>query len=123
MHACINAWIPTCLTRLMVVSFNYAFAAGHLSVSQSRVLSDSFSKKEEDLLYLKNWGSVSLLNFDYELATKSASFETEKRFSPKLLAAHKLGMSVGFFLVVHKYPFMLIHNSFTRKVQKSVWKR
>jgi len=58
------------LGKVMVDSFNYVFTTGLLSISQRQVIIRLIPKKDKDLLYLKNWRPVSLLNVDYKIATR-----------------------------------------------------
>ena len=61
------------LTRV----YNYAFAAGHLAVSQRRgVITLLFKKGDRTLL--KNWRPITLLTTDYKILTKALATRLQK---------------------------------------------
>ncbi len=55
----------------MVDSINYAFDIGELSVEQKRGIITLIPKTNKTRMILNNWRSISLLNTDYKILTKS----------------------------------------------------
>ena len=70
------------LGKVMVDSFNYAFTTGLLSISQRQGIIRLIPKKDKNLLHLKNWRPVSLLNVDYKIATKALALRLKRVLAP-----------------------------------------
>jgi len=61
------------VSKPLIEALNYGFEIGQLSVSQKRGIIKLIPKKSEELYYVKNWRPLSLLNCDYEIATKAVA--------------------------------------------------
>ena len=85
------------LGSFMVSSFNYAFRNGTLSISQRQGIISLIPKKKKNTEYLKNWRSVSLLNVDYKIATKTIALRLEK-ILPNLIHPCQSGYVKGRFI-------------------------
>ena len=69
------------LGKIMVNSFNHGFHKGELSISQRQSIIRLIPKKNKNLLCLKNWRPVSLLNVDYKIASKALPLRLKKVLS------------------------------------------
>ena len=81
----------------MVNSFNYGFHKGELSISQRQSVIRLIPKKNKNLLYLKNWRPISLLNVDYKTASKALALRLKKVLSAIINNA-KTGYVEGRFI-------------------------
>ena len=59
----------------LVASFNAAYDANELSISQRRGVITLIPKEDGSLLEISNWRPVTLLNVDCKIATKDFSKE------------------------------------------------
>ena len=98
------------LGSFMVNSFNYAFRNGALSISQRQGIISLIPTKKKNTEYLKKWRSVSLLNVDYKIATKTVALRLEK-ILPNLIHPCQSGYVKS---KVHwgKYQVNSRHNAF-----------
>ena len=55
----------------LINSLNQAFVVGELSISERRGVITLIPKEDSDLLDLKNWRPITLLNIDYKTAPKT----------------------------------------------------
>ena len=62
----------------MIDCLNHGALQGELSISQRQGIISLIPKKDKDLLSLKNWRPISLLNTDYKIATKCIAKRLEK---------------------------------------------
>ena len=85
------------LGKLMVDSFNYAFQAGSLSISQRLGIITLIPKKDKHLEFLKNWRPITLLNTDYKIATKAIAMRLEKVL-PKIIHPCQAGYIKGRYI-------------------------
>ena len=64
----------------LLASLNGAYELGRLSVSQRRGIITLLPKDDAELLLLQNWRPITLLNVDYEIASKAIA----RRIEPML---------------------------------------
>ena len=64
------------LSNTMINSFNYGFVKGELSISQRQGIIRLIPTKNKNLLLLKNWRPISLV--DYKIATKALALRLRK---------------------------------------------
>ena len=81
----------------IIVSFNYAFKTGTLSISQRRGIISLIPKKNKDKSLLENLRPISLLNIDYKILTKSIATRLEKVL-PKIINPNQTGYIKGHFI-------------------------
>ncbi|KAL9978634.1 hypothetical protein ACROYT_G016171 [Oculina patagonica] len=62
----------------LVDSLNYAFECGELTISQRRGIITLIPKKNKNKTLLDNWRPISLLNTDYEIATRAITSRISK---------------------------------------------
>lgn len=62
-------------------SYNYAHLYGHLSVSQEQGIIKLTAKKDSELLFIKNWWPISLLNCDHKIIAKGET-SSPKAYRP-----------------------------------------
>ena len=62
----------------LIDCLNHGALQGELSISQRQGIISLIPKKDKDLLSLKNWRPISLLNTDYKIATKCIANRLEK---------------------------------------------
>ena len=74
----------------MVQSFNNALIYGRLNITQRQGIIKVKPKKRKSKLYLENWRPISLLNIDYNIATKTIAGRISKVL-PKLKHEDKIG--------------------------------
>ena len=68
----------------LIDCLNHGALQGEPSISQRQGIISLIPKKDKDLLPLKNWRPISLLNTDYKIATKCIAKRLEKvNASPK----------------------------------------
>ena len=85
------------LGKTMVNSFNYGFHKGELSISQRQSIIRLIPKKNKNLLYLKNWRPISLLNVDYKIASKALALRL-KKVLPAIINNTQTGYVEGRFI-------------------------
>ena len=87
------------LGKTMVNSFNYGFHKGELSISQRQSIIRLTPKKNKNLLYLKNWRPISLLNVDYKIASKALHVALRlKKVLPAIINNTQTGYVEGRFI-------------------------
>ena len=78
------------ISEMLIESYNYSFHIGHLSCEQRRGIIRLIPKKSKDLINLKNWRPISLINFDTKLITQCLA----QRFQivlPKIISPDQNG--------------------------------
>ena len=85
------------LATLLIDALNFSKEFGELSVSQKRGIIKLIPKKEADLNLLKNWRPITLLNFDYKLATKTIANRI-KAVLPNIISNDQSGFIKGRFI-------------------------
>ena len=55
------------IKNILIDSFKTALDSGELSIEQRRGIISLIPKKDKDLLFLKNWRPLTLLNCDYKI--------------------------------------------------------
>ena len=68
----------------LIQALNHSFSNGQLSNSQRQAMITLIEKKGKDKRYLKNWGPISLINFDAKIASKAIAMRIYK-FVAKLV--------------------------------------
>lgn len=85
------------ISNHLVLCFNEATALGELSISQKQGIISLIPKKSKEILLLKNWRPISLLNTDYKIATKCIAIRLEKVLPP-LIARDQTGYIKGRYI-------------------------
>ena len=62
------------LGSLLLKTFNYSFVKGELSSSQEQAVITLIQKKDRDIMLIKNWRPISLINVDIKIASKALAF-------------------------------------------------
>ena len=88
-------WLELCTE--MIVSFNYAFHSGSLSISQERGIISLIPKRDKDTSLVENLRPSSLLNVDYKILTKVIAKRLEKLL-PKIINAEQTGYVKGRYI-------------------------
>ena len=81
----------------LVESFNEAFEANELSISQRRGVITLIPKEDGSLLDLSNWRPITLLNVDCKIATKAIAKRIEASLS-KLINSDQTGFIKGRYI-------------------------
>jgi len=81
----------------LILSFNYAFENGDMSISQKRGIISFIPKKDKDKKYLKNWRPISILNNDYKIVTKALALPLEI-VSPTIISPNQTGHVMGRYI-------------------------
>ena len=62
------------LGSLLLKTFNYSFVKGELSSSQKQAVIILIQKKDRDVMLIKNWIPILLINVDIKIASKALAF-------------------------------------------------
>ena len=62
----------------IVKTFNYSFEKGELSASQKQAVITLIQKKNRDVMLIKNWRPISLINIDSKIASKALVAKIKK---------------------------------------------
>ena len=81
----------------LVESFNEAYEANELSISQRRGIITLIPKEDGSLLDLSNWRPITLLNVDCKIATKAIAKRIEASL-PKLINSDQTGFIKGRYI-------------------------
>ena len=84
----------------MIDCLNHGALQGELSISQRQGIISLIPKKEKDLLSLKNWRPISLLNTDYKIAIKCIAKRLEEVIKQDTLRADSLAKTSVLFLIL-----------------------
>ncbi len=79
---------------LLLNSINSSFETGEMSITQKHGIISLLPNKGKDLLFLKNWRPISLLNLDYKLAAKYIAIRIKAHLS-KLINSDQTGFIKG----------------------------
>ncbi len=85
------------ITTLVVNSLNMALRKGEMSSTQKHGLITLLPKKGKDILYLKNWRPITLLNVDYKLAAKCIAVRL-KKYLHSLIKSDQTGFLKGRYI-------------------------
>ena len=66
------------LGSLLLKTFNYSFVKGELSSSQKQALITLILKKDRDIMLIKSWRPISLINVDIKIVSKALAFRVRK---------------------------------------------
>ena len=94
---------------LLCSVYNECFERNILPHSMRRSVITLLPKKGKNLLYLKNWRPISLLNNDYKILAKILSFRMKKVLSP-LISHDQCGFLKGRFIGENIRLFIDIQN-------------
>lgn len=81
-------WVD--IKRYFAASVKYSYNKGELSITQKQGVISLLPKKGRDLLWLKNWRPISLLNQDYKLIAKVLAMRM-KRHLTKIIHSDQTG--------------------------------
>ena len=82
------------LAEILLNALNFSFETGQLSISQRRGIVKLIPKKDAELILIKNWRPLTLLNCDYKIASKAIASRI-KTFLPKLISDDQTGFLKG----------------------------
>ena len=85
------------LADILINALNYSYETGKLSVSQRRGIVKLIPKKDAELNLVKNWRPLTLLNYDYKIATKAIASRI-KTVLPKFISGDQTGFIKGRFI-------------------------
>ena len=85
------------LGEILLQSFNFSFQSGKMSLEQRRAIINLIPKKSQDLLYLKNWRPISVLNTDYKLLTKCLA-QRLKKVLDEIISSDQTGFIKGRYI-------------------------
>ena len=66
------------LGPLSLKTFNYSFEKGELSASQKQAVITLIQKKDRDVMLIKSWRPISLINVDSKIAFKALAARMKK---------------------------------------------
>ena len=66
------------LGPLLLETFNYSFEKEELSASQKQAVITLIQKKDRDVMLIKNWRPISLINVDSKIASKALAARMKK---------------------------------------------
>lgn len=69
------------MKQFYVKSINFSYQNGQLTELQNQSIISLIPKLEKGITYLESWRPVSLLNVDYEIATKAIANRVNNRFT------------------------------------------
>ena len=82
-------------SQILLNALNVSFETGqYQSISQRRGIVKLIPKKDAELVLIKNWRPLTLLNFDYKIASKAIASRI-KTFLPKLISDDQTGFLKG----------------------------
>ena len=58
----------------LLETFNYSFVKGELTSSQKQAVITLIQKKDRNVMLIKNWRPISLINVDIKIASKALAF-------------------------------------------------
>ena len=82
------------LAEILLNALKFSFEAGQLSISQTRGIVKLIPKKDAELILIKNWRPLTLLNCEYKIASKAIASRI-KNFLPKLISDDQTGLLKG----------------------------
>ena len=85
------------LADILINALNYAHKTGTLLVSQRHGIIKLIPKKDADLSLIKNWRPITLLNYDYKIATKAIANRI-KYILPELISDDQTGFIKNRFI-------------------------
>lgn len=97
------------LATPLLNAFHSALEVKHLHISAQRGILNLIPKKDKDLLYIKNWRPITLLNTDYKILAKALANRI-KPFLNKLIAEDQTGFMKGRNIATNTRKIMDIDN-------------
>ena len=85
------------IRNLLIESYEYTYKDKELSEEQKLAIINLIPKKDKDLMFLKNWHSVSLLNTDYKIFTKALAEKLQKVIGD-IIERDQIGYIKGHFI-------------------------
>ena len=85
------------LGSFLLKTFNYSFVKGELSSSQKQAVITLIQKKDRDVMLIKNWMPISLINMDIKIASKALPFRV-RNLLPSLIHYDKTAYVKGRYI-------------------------
>ena len=82
------------LAEILLNALNFSFETGQLSIAQRHGIVKLIPKTDAELILIKNWRPLTLLNCDSKIASK-AIVSCIKTFLPKLISDDQTGFLKG----------------------------
>ncbi len=111
-------------------SIKTAFQAGKLSITQKHGIITLLPKKDKDILRLKNWWPIYLLNTDYKLIAKCIAIWIKEHLSALIhndqtsfLKGRYIGQYINKLLTIMNYTDQKRHtsNSHLHRMGEGIW--
>ena len=78
------------IEEILSNALNFSYEIGYLTISQRRGIVKPIPKKDSDPILIKNWLPLTLLNYDYKIASKAIANRI-KTALPELISDDQTG--------------------------------